>query len=87
MRSQTSDAAATMTFRTVGENDETSAKIYWIDFDGNRKFYKQLFGTESWTVSTYLTHPWVITFPEPGGPDVCGGIYLPSAGQRTVTIE
>ncbi len=87
MRSIAGDIPATITFRAVGENDETQFKIYWLDYDGRRKFYKHLFAGEAYTQQTYMTHPWLVTAPVPGGGEDCIAIYQPKRGGRTVTLR
>lgn len=36
-------------------------KIYWINYDGHRVFYRGLAPEESYVQATYVGHPWVIT--------------------------
>lgn len=87
IRSVSSDVTTRMTFKAVGENDETQFKIYWLNFEGKRQEYKHLFAGETYTVNTYLSHPWLITAPVPGGGEDCIGIYLPRGQARTVVLD
>lgn len=34
-------------------------KIYWLDFQGQRKFYRELKTGQDYMQPTYLTHPWI----------------------------
>lgn len=34
--------------------------IYWIDYDGNEKFYALLQPEERYTQHTFVTHPWIV---------------------------
>ena len=87
MRSLNGNTKTTITFRAVGENDETQFKIYWLDYNGRRVFYKRLFAGDSYRQQTYLTHPWLVTAPVPGGGEDCIAIYKPRTGGRTVTLR
>ena len=86
-RSTASDVSTTITFEIYGENDETQFKIYWLDYDGNRVFYKHVFAGDTYNQQTYLTHPWVVTAPIPGGGEDCIGVYYPQQGGSTVTLD
>ncbi len=39
-------------------------QIYWLDFRGDRRFYRDLKPGESYRQSTYLTHPWIAVDPK-----------------------
>jgi len=57
-------------------------KVYWLDYKGKRKLYRELKPWESYEIGTYLTHPWVVT-------DADGnalGLYFPDGQKRTVTL-
>ncbi|MEL6504440.1 MAG: hypothetical protein AAFO61_10630 [Pseudomonadota bacterium] len=85
--SANSNVATNMVFKAVGENDETQFKIYWINFEGQRQEYRHLFAGETWSVNTYLSHPWLVTAPVPGGGEDCIAIYLPTENRRTVVLD
>lgn len=87
MRSLSGDTPTTIRFEVIGENDETQFKIYWLDYQGRRKFYKHLFAGQSYTQQTYMTHPWLVTAPVPGGGEDCVAIYEPRRGGGTVTLR
>ncbi len=61
---------------------ERAVKVYWIDYDGNRKLYGTVKDGESYEGKTYLTHPWLITDAD----DNAWYIYFPDAQPRTVEI-
>ncbi|MEO1668694.1 MAG: hypothetical protein AAFU54_28945 [Chloroflexota bacterium] len=56
-RSRRGDVATTLTF--VNDGDEPG-EIYWIDYDGQPRHYRTLAATETWRVSTWATHAWVV---------------------------
>ena len=58
-------------------------KVYWLDTNGERQFFRELKPGESYELGTYLSHPWVVT-------DAQGkalGLYYPDGQKRTVTLE
>lgn len=87
LRSINGDVSTNVRFRVLGENDETQFKIYWLDYQGRRQFYKHVFAGEVYNQQTYVTHPWLVTAPIPGGGEQCIAIYTPSAGGRTITLR
>lgn len=87
IRSKSGDVGTALTFRVVGENDETQFKLYWLDYDGNRKFYRHVFAGDTYRQDTYLTHPWLVTAPEPGGGEPCVMIVLPDREPRRITLD
>ncbi len=74
-------------FQVIGENDETQFKIYWLDYQGRRKFYKHIFAGDTYQLSTSMTHPWLVTAPIPGGGEDCIAIYLPQRNGRTIILR
>ena len=87
IQSQNSSASTSITFRAVGENDETQFKIYWLDYKGKRVFYKHIFAGDVYRQPTYLTHPWLVTAPEPGGGELCIAIYVPGSSGNVITLD
>jgi hypothetical protein len=87
MRSKSGDRSTRISFRAVGENDETQFKIYWLDYQGRRQFYKHIFAGDTHNQQTYMTHPWVVTAPIPGGGEDCVAIYMPTKGGRTIKLR
>jgi von Hippel-Lindau disease tumor supressor len=76
-----------------GESVETSMKfvngsanvikIYWLDYKGKRVLYGTLKPSEELQLTTYLTHPWLITDSD----DNAKSIYFPDGQPRTVEIK
>lgn len=87
VRSLAGDTPTSIQFRAVGENDETQFKIYWLDYQGRRVFYKHLFAGDSYNQQTYMTHPWLVTAPVPGGGEDCIAIYKPRRGGGTIVLR
>ncbi|MEH1781712.1 MAG: hypothetical protein V7L26_21900 [Nostoc sp.] len=65
--------------------NKTSAlvKVYWINYQSQRQLYKDLKPGDSFTQSTYVNHPWVVT-DEQGG---CLGIFQPEGEPKDAIIE
>ena len=87
LRSTSGDRKARLRFRVIGENDETQFKLYWLDYQGRRQFYKHVFAGDVYDQQTFVTHPWVVTAPIPGGGEDCIAIYMPTEGRRTITLR
>ena len=41
--------------------------LYWIDYEGNRVFYRTIYANSEYTQHTFLTHPWLIVLTGTGG--------------------
>src|SRR5262249_41347082 len=59
-----------------------TVKVFWIDYKGKRKLDATLKPGETHNVTTYLTHPWLVTDAK----ENAWAIYLPDAQLRTVDI-
>ena len=57
-------------------------KVYWIDFDGDRKLYHTLDKDDSYEQDTFVNHAWVITDED----DNAWYVYFPDAQPRTIEI-
>jgi von Hippel-Lindau disease tumor supressor len=57
-------------------------KIYWLNYKGKRILYGTLKPSEELQLTTYLTHPWLITDSD----DNAKSIYFPDGQPRTVEI-
>ncbi len=79
-KSQTSETPVTITFVN---KTEAYRSVMWIDFDGMPKDYANLDPGQSFTVNTYLTHPWMFT----DGPGNCIEMFMPQAGVTTFEIS
>ncbi|MEM6427442.1 MAG: hypothetical protein AAF728_20125 [Cyanobacteria bacterium P01_D01_bin.128] len=58
-------------------------KLYWLDYAGHRKFYRQLTPNQRHQQPTYLTHPWLVTNEHDQGL----AVYYPDAGERLVELR
>lgn len=41
-----------------------AAKIYWLDYQGARQFYRELKPHEAYDQPSYMTHPWIAVDPK-----------------------
>jgi len=71
-RSKGSKRKTKITF-FVGQTDNLF-KIYWIDYNGNKKAYNILSSGMSWTAETYRSHPWAVYKVSASGSEVCHSI-------------
>lgn len=79
LKSLNSDTEAEIRF--VNRSGQT-VEVYWLDFDGKRKYYQTLKDGEFYDQPTFLTHPWLVT-DENGD---AWEIYLPAKERRTIDI-
>lgn len=77
--SRNSDTPVSMTFANRSEGYRS---ILWIDFNGQPKEYANLNPGESFSINTYLTHPWMIT----DGPGNCLEMFMPQLGVSQFNI-
>jgi hypothetical protein len=54
----------------------------WIGFDGMPVEYANLNPGETFSVNTYVTHPWMIT----DGPGNCIEMFMPQPGRASFDI-
>lgn len=87
VRSLNGDIATTIAFMNRADSEEDSYKIYWLDYQGNRKLYATIYKGQTHEQATFLSHPWVVTSPVPGGGEICLGIYMPDPGWREVILR
>ena len=78
-RSLNSDTPVTVTFRNLSDGFRS---VMWIGFDGVPKNYANLNPGESYTINTFLTHPWMFT----DGPGNCIEMFMPQMGVSTFDI-
>jgi hypothetical protein len=71
-RSKEAEQKTKVTF-FVGQTDN-SFRIYWLDYNGNKKSYKKLSSGMSWTAETYRSHPWAIYRVSANGSEACHSI-------------
>jgi hypothetical protein len=80
LRSHDSKLATQVTFlNTSGDQ----ARVYWLNYQGRREFYKSLRPGESFTQDTFATHPWVATDAD----ENCLDVYIPQARPSTMRIH
>ena len=85
-RSLYSDHPTALIFVNAARSPEDYMSVYWLDYDGTRQHYFDLYPGERRRQETFLTHPWLVTFPVPGGGELCHGIVqpLPQTGQVVI---
>jgi hypothetical protein len=70
----------TLTFSNQ-TGDEIS--LFWLDYNGHRKFYDKVENGRAKGRPTYITHPWVIT----NAKGECIEIVLPGRATQTVVVR
>jgi hypothetical protein len=64
-------------------NDHEPIQSWWVNFDGNAVFYANIPSGGIWKISTFGTHPWLIT-------NTNGALIstvIPNTSNMEVTIE
>jgi hypothetical protein len=57
--------------------------MYWLDYQGQRRFFNRVQPNSGMTYQTFVTHPWVITDLD----DQCLMLYLPTTdANQIVTV-
>lgn len=79
VKSQNSNTPVTVTF--VNKSGEYRS-VMWIDFKGSPVSYANLDPGKSYTINTYVTHPWMFT----DGPGNCVEMFMPRAGVKKFNI-
>ena len=79
IRSQTSKTPVKVTF--VNKSGEYRS-VMWIDFKGQPVSYANLNPGERYTISTYVTHPWMFT----DGPGNCVEMFMPRKGVSSFNL-
>jgi hypothetical protein len=78
-RARNSDVPVTVTLQNQSDGYRG---ILWIDFNGQPVEYANLNPGESFTINTYVTHPWMFT----DGPGNCLEMFMPQPGISTFNI-
>jgi len=80
IKSPASTNAATITF-----DNQTGAdlKVYWLDFDGARKFYTDLKAQSKIDQATWVGHVWVVA----DGAGQCVKLHSANAVLQTLVID
>ncbi len=80
VRSLESRTPLTVTFTNTSDGYRG---VMWLNFEGTPVEYTNLEQGQSYTVTTYLTHPWMFT----DGPGNCMQIYVPKPGDTRFEIS
>lgn len=48
----------------IANSSNTVAKIYWLDYQGVRQFYKELKPHQDYMQPSFMTHPWIAVDPK-----------------------
>lgn len=80
LNSKTDSRHATMDFKNKSGK---TRKIYWLDYNGKRVLYKVMKENESFYITTYITHPWVIT----DSSGKCLEIHMPNNKNNKIVIR
>lgn len=67
----------------VKNNMTATVKVYWLDYEGKRQHYFDVRGSEMAELTTYVTHPWVITKAD----HTCLGIFLPNKLDGIIILD
>lgn len=78
-RSLRSDVPVSVVFRNLADGYRS---VMWIGFDGMPVQYANLNPGETFSVNTYVTHPWMIT----DGPGNCIEMFMPQPGRASFDI-
>ena len=80
IKSPSSFNAATITFdnQTAG-----NLKVYWLDFNGKRKFYSNLKANTKYDQATWIGHVWIVT----NGSEQCLKLESANSVKQTLVIN
>jgi len=78
-RSRNSDVPVTVSFRN---QSGAMRGVMWIDFNGRPVEYANLAPGETFTINTFMTHPWMFT----DGPGNCIEMFMPQPGVTSFAI-
>ncbi|MEM8977312.1 MAG: lysozyme inhibitor LprI family protein [Pseudomonadota bacterium] len=87
MRSVHGKVKTSIVIRNRATSEEDVIKVYWLDYQGRRKSYGNVYRGDTKRISTYMTHPWVIVSKVPGGGEICHGVYMADSAKRVVTVR
>ena len=48
----------------IANSSNRAAKIYWLDYQGVRQFYKELAPGQGYMQPSFMTHPWIAVDPK-----------------------
>src|SRR6185295_5972433 len=78
-----STAGVTTATLTVINNTDQPVKSFWLDYSGNRVFYRQVAAHKQYKQATWLTHPWVIASTK----GKCYRLTVMNSRQQVVTVN
>lgn len=58
-------------------------RVYWLDHQGRRKLYAVLDPDQRINLTTYITHPWVIT----DSLENCEAVYMPGPLPQNIVLR
>jgi len=61
----------------------STANFYWLDYQGHRKLFRTVEAGRSFSIMTFITHPWVVT----DAADHCSEIVMPGPATQTAVIQ
>lgn len=79
LRSKEGKISTAITFLNQGS---VPVSIYWVDYQGNRKFYSKLEPGQRYRQQTFITHPWIVTSE---GND-CLRMFMPQATEIVAAV-
>ncbi len=79
-RSMNSDVPVTVTFQN---QSGATRGVMWIDFNGRPVEYANLAPGQTFTINTFMTHPWMFT----DGPGNCIEMFMPQPGVSNFAIS
>ncbi len=79
VRSQNSSTKVTLHF---ANSSNRTAKIYWLDYQGTRQFYRELKPGQDYQQPSYMTHPWIAV--DPKGDCIDGVMKAHQAGMNVM---
>jgi uncharacterized protein YegP (UPF0339 family) len=79
VKSKNSNTPVTVKF--INKSGEYRS-VMWVDFKGRYVSYANLNPGQSYSVSTFVTHPWIFT----DGPGNCVEMFMPKKGVKRFNI-
>jgi hypothetical protein len=76
-KSISGDLSVSVQFRN---NTGNFVNMYWLDYQGQRRFFNRLQPGSGMAYQTFVTHPWVVTDSD----DQCLLLYLPTTNANQI---
>jgi VHL beta domain len=80
LKSLSGDSRATVTFQNLSG---VAMRAYWLNYAGQRIFYREINSGGGYTQPTYITHPWVLV----DATGECRKIVLPGVSAKVVNFQ